>query len=61
MIVMIYYGMPAVFAIGAGCYLLVQFLLPRIAAPAVDAVAAPAPTQLAAAPAENRRAALSAS
>ena len=36
MIVMIYYGMPAVFAIGAGCYLLVQFLLPRIAAPAVE-------------------------
>jgi hypothetical protein len=26
--------MPAVFAIGAGCYLLVGFLLPRLAAPA---------------------------
>ncbi|MEI7687161.1 MAG: hypothetical protein WCL32_19255 [Planctomycetota bacterium] len=32
MILMIYFGIPAIFGIGAGCYLLAQFLLPRIAA-----------------------------
>jgi hypothetical protein len=42
MIVMIYFGMPAVFAIGAGCYLVVAFLLPRIAAPTPVAVERPA-------------------
>jgi predicted membrane-bound spermidine synthase len=34
MIVMIYCGMPAVLWIGAGCYFLASFLLPRIATPA---------------------------
>jgi Spermine/spermidine synthase domain len=32
MIVMIYFGMPTVLALGAMCYLLARFLLPRIAA-----------------------------
>jgi spermidine synthase len=63
MIVMIYFGMPAVFLIGAGCYLMAQFLLPRVAASAEEAAPAPpaaAPVQ-AAAPAESGRAALPAS
>jgi hypothetical protein len=30
MIVMIYFGIPAVFIIGAGCYLVVGLLLPRM-------------------------------
>jgi hypothetical protein len=54
MIVMIYYGMPAVFAIGAACYLLAWVLMPRIASPALQA----APAQPAAAPAEAGCAAL---
>jgi hypothetical protein len=61
MIVMIYYGMPAVFGIGAGCYLMVQFLMPRIARSTADAPAQAQPAQSAEpalVPAETDRAAL---
>jgi hypothetical protein len=56
MIVMIYFGMPAVFAIAAACYLLAYLLLPRVASAAPEAAkalpaAAPAETGCAALPA----------
>jgi hypothetical protein len=41
MIVMIYFGMPAVFVIGAGCYLGALLLLPRIGTPARSAPPVP--------------------
>jgi hypothetical protein len=43
MIVMIYFGMPAVFVIGAACYLLAQLLLLRIGRSGTDAGAAAHP------------------
>jgi hypothetical protein len=50
--------MPAVFLIGAGCYLMAQFLLPRVAASPSETPPAPPPV---AAPAESGRAAVPAS